>query len=331
MIQKKIFVLAFIILLTITIYPASAAVATVDRWVLNVIMNDDGTVQEIIQTEIDNGGSTPLDGFSFVVPAAKVSQPNITTFSPNGQEVLLQTVPGGTKIVVNFNTILETGQKWDGRIDFNAENWIVKEDQNYSIKVPVEAPQAIIAGTSSGISAAAEPEIRSQVFLPKYADLASVEPSGYKELLQYNSFAGEEIIVLTWFQLKFTDIISVEASHSDMLNKIVDTDEKLRNLSGQIKNANATGNDVTVAQAHLKNAEDYKNQAQQLFFEKQDATASMNAENDEIMKAEDSLSLSGKTQPATLKPSNQKTPGFEILSIIPILVITFMLRKKKMM
>ncbi len=325
MIPKKIFVLAFMILLAA--YPAFAAEATADRWVLNVILNEDGTVQEIIQAGIENGGSTPLDGFSFVVPAAKVSQPNISTFFPNGQEALLQTVPGGTKIVVNFNTKLDTGKKWEGRIDFNAENWAVKEGRDYSIRVPVEAPQAIIAGTGSAISAAAEPEIRSQVFLPKSIDPASVEPSAYKKLLQYNNFAGGEIVVLTWFQLKFGDVISVKASYSDTLNKIVDIDDKIRTLSGQIKDAKAQGKDVRAAEALLTNAEDYYDQAVQFFWEKKDATTSMNAANDEIRKAEDSLSSPGKTP----IPDARKTPGFEILFVMLVLLITFLLKKKKMM
>lgn len=147
MIAKKFFIYTLIILLTV--YPASAGEVTLNKWVLNVMLHEDGTVEEIIQTEIENGGSSSLDGFSFVVPALRVTMPNVSTFSPTGQVVELQTVSGGTRIIINFNSSVKAGEKWDGRIDFNAENWAVKEGMNYSINIPVEAPQAIVSGKNS--------------------------------------------------------------------------------------------------------------------------------------------------------------------------------------
>lgn len=93
--MKKFFI--YLLALMLTVYPASAGEVTLNRWVLNVIIHDDGLVEEIIQTEIENAASSLLDGFSFVVPAMKITMPNISSFSPNGQAVELQNVAGETK------------------------------------------------------------------------------------------------------------------------------------------------------------------------------------------------------------------------------------------
>ncbi|VVB95327.1 Uncharacterised protein [uncultured archaeon] len=341
MIAKKMIVFSLIMLLAV--YPASAGEVTLNRWALNVIIHDNGTVEEIIQTEIENGGSSPLDGFSFVVPSAKMTEPEISTFSPNGKEVQLQAVTGGTKVTINFNSKLETGKKWDGRIDFNAENWAVKEGQDYSITIPVEAPQAIISGKDTRMSIPAEPEIRSQVFLPKSVDPTSVEPSidaatkktAYKKLLQYNKFTGADtgadLIVLTWFKLNIGDVMNIKASYSDELNRIVEANGKFKTLSDRIKAEKAKGTDVSVAEAHLSNAKDYNNQALDEFWEKKDATASLDAANNEMSQAEKSLLEPVKTATgqASKTPESQKTPASGALFIIGILLFITLLKRKK--
>ncbi len=165
---KKKFLIYFLIML-VTAYPASAGDVSLNRWVLNVTLHDDGLVEEVIQAEIENAGSSPLDGFSFVVPVSKVTIGNddIVSIPATGQEVKQQTVPGGVKIDVNFNAPVEARKKWNGRISLKAENWAVKEGSNYSIDIPVKAPQAIVSGKNIEITIPSDADIRSQVFLPK--------------------------------------------------------------------------------------------------------------------------------------------------------------------
>jgi len=70
--DAKKYLIYFLIIL-VTAYPASAGDVILDRWVSNVTIHDDGLVEETIQIEIDNQGSSALDGFSFVVTASSVN------------------------------------------------------------------------------------------------------------------------------------------------------------------------------------------------------------------------------------------------------------------
>ncbi|MCZ7383229.1 MAG: hypothetical protein O8C63_00575 [Candidatus Methanoperedens sp.] len=334
MTTKKILVFSLILMLTAS--PVFAGGVTLNRWVLNVTLNDTGSVDEVIQTEIENGGSTPLEGFSFVVPASRVTITNdqIISIPATGQEVSQQTVPDGVKIIIKFNKPLEAGKKWDGRISLTAENWAVKEGSDYSISIPVKAPQAIVAGKDTEISVSQDSEIRSQVFLPKGVTATSVDvkssaPKPYKKLLQF------EHVVLTWFQLNNGDVISIKGSFSDILMKIVDNDAKYRELTARVKTAKEQGLDVSEAQTHLNNAEDYNNnQALQSFWKNDTAVALQYAgyATDELKLAENSLSSPGKTTlPAETAQGaqSQKSPGFEIAGLILVLLISRVAKRKK--
>ncbi len=331
MTTKKILVFSLILMLTAS--PVFAGGVTLNRWVLNVTLNDAGSVDEVIQTEIENGGSTPLEGFSFVVPASKVTITNdqIISIPATGQEVSQQTVPDGVKIIIKFNKPLEAGKKWDGRIGFTAENWAVIQGSDYTISIPIKAPQAIVAGKDTEMSVSGDSEIRSQVFLPKGVTATSVEvkssaPKPYKKLLQF------EQVVLTWFQLNNGDVISIKGSFSDVLMKIVDNDAKYRELSARVKKAKEQGLDVSEAQTHLNNAEDYNNnQALQSFWKSDSKVALEYAgyANDELKLAENSLSSPEKTTLPAETAQGQKSPGFEIAGLILVLLISRVVKKKK--
>ncbi len=331
MTTKKI--LVFFLILMLTASPVLAGDVTLNRWVLNVTLNDAGAVDEVIQTEIENGGSLPLEGFSFVIPASRVTITNdqIISIPATGQEVTQQTVPDGVKIIIKFNKPLEAGKKWNGRIGLKAENWAVKQGSDYSIDIPVKAPQAIIAGKDTEISLSQDSEIRSQVFLPKGVTSTSVEvkskaPKPYKKLLQF------EHVVLTWFQLNNGDVISIKGSFSDILMKIVDNDAKYRELSARVKTAKAQGQDVSEAQTHLNNAEDYNNnQALQSFWKKDNEVALQYAgyANDELKLAENSLSSPEKTTLPQETAQGKQTPGFGIAGLILVLLISRIVKKKK--
>lgn len=331
MTPKKI--LVFFLILMLTASPVLAGDVTLNRWVLNVTLAESGSVDEVIQTEIENGGSTPLDGFSFVVPASKVTITNdqIMSIPATGQEVSQQTVPDGVKIIIKFNTPLEAGKKWNGRIGLTAENWAVKQGTDYSIGIPVKAPQAIVAGKDTEMSVSEDSEIRSQVFLPKGVTATSVEvkssaPKPYKKLLQF------EHVVLTWFQLNNGDFISIKGSFSDVLMKIVDNDAKYRELSAMVKKAKEQGLDVSEAQTHLNNTEDYNNnQALQSFWKSDTRVALEYAgyASDELKLAESSLSSAGKTTLPEETAQGKKTPGFGIAGLVFVLLISGMVIKRK--
>lgn len=326
MAAKKFFI--YFLILMLTAYPASAGDVSLNRWVLNVTLHDDGLVEEVIQAEIENAGSSPLDGFSFVVPGSKVTlnAEGVSSIPSTGQVVKQQIVPGGTKIFINFNKSVEAGTKWNGRIGFTVENWALKEDSNYSIDIPVEAPQAIVSGKNVGMSVPSEAEIRSQVFLPKAVNAASIEvkskePAPYKKLLQFDH------VVLTWFQLHIGDVISVKGSYSEILRQIVETDEKSRSLSARIKEAKAQGRDVSEAETHLNNAEDYNtNQALQSFWKNDNKVALeyVGYANDELAKAENSLKVE---TPQTTEA--KKTPWLGAAGLLLILLISFVVKKKR--
>jgi hypothetical protein len=331
MTTKKI--LVFFLILMLTASPVLAGEVTVNRWVLNVTLHDDGVVEEVIQAEIDNGGSLPLDGFSFIVPASAVTMiyDFSHTMSFTGMVVNQQTVPGGVKVTVNFNSSIDPGKNWDGRIGFTAENWAVKQGSDYSISIPVSAPRAIIAGKDTEIPLSQNSDIRGQVFLPKGVTATSVDVKSsastpYKKLLQF------EQVVLTWFQLNNGDVINIKGSFSDVLMKIVDNDAKYRELSARVKTATAQGQNVSEAQTHLNNAEDYNNNQALQSFWKNDTTVALQYAgyaNDELKLAENSLSSPEKTTLPAETDQGQKSPGFEIAGLILVLLISKIVKKKK--
>ncbi len=334
MIAKKFFIYLLIILLTI--YPASAGAGEVslNRWVLNVTLDDNGLVEEVIQAEIENSGTLPLDGLSLVVPASgvKMMDDQFVSIPATGQVVEQQTVPGGIKIFINFNKSVEIGKKWNGRFGFIVENWARKEGSNYSIDIPVEAPQAIVSGKSIKMSVQADADIRSQVFLPKSVEVTYVKPEPFRILFQYDH------MVPTWSpdKLHIGDTISIKGSSSNILTKIIETDEKIRSLSARIKEAKAQGKDVAEAETHLASATDYNtNQALASFWKKENSVALeyVGYANDELSQSEDSLSRAVQPKESTGTtgtPTNQKTPGFEAIFMISILLITFLLKRYAM-
>ncbi len=330
MAMKNVFI--YFNILLITAYSASAAAeATLDRWVLNVTLHDDGVVEETIQAELANSGTSPLEGFSFVVPASSVTM--IYDFDHTqsfiGQVVEQQAVPGGIKLTINFNSSIEPGSKWDGRIGFTATKWAVKQDSDYSIDIPIKAPQAIVSGKTTDVVIPADADVRSQVFLPKAVEVTSVNPKPYRILFQYDQ------MVPTWSSdnLHIGDTISLKGSFSDVLNKIVGTDERLRNLSLRIKEAKAQGIDVLDAEAHLKNAEDYNtNQALQSFWEANN-TAALEYNgyaNNELNSAESSLSVKKEIQRETPSATEStKTPDFEAPAMAAIMLIAFLVLRRR--
>ncbi|MFA4935652.1 MAG: hypothetical protein WC568_07430 [Candidatus Methanoperedens sp.] len=329
MTANKIFI--YFLILIITASPVSAGDVSLNKWVLNVTLQDDGLVEETIQAEIQNSGSLPLEGFSFVVPASKVtiSNEDIASIPATGQEVTQQIVQDGVKISINFNTPLEAGKKWNGRISFKVENWAVKEGSNYSIDIPVKAPQAIVAGKNIEMSLPSDSEIRSQVFLPKSVEVTSVTPKPFRILFQYNH------MVPTWSpdKLQIGDVIRIKGSFSSILEKIVETDEKSRELTSQIKKAKAQGIDVSEADAHLKNAENYNtNQALQSFWKKDNTVALeyVGYANDELKLAESSLAAPAKTESLPEKSEEKKqTPWLGAGGLILILLISFVIIRRK--
>ncbi|MCZ7372607.1 MAG: hypothetical protein O8C60_02940 [Candidatus Methanoperedens sp.] len=323
---KKI-IICFLTLLLV-IYPASASEASLNRWVLNVTLHDDGLVDEVIQAEFENTGSLPLAGFSFVIPASKITV--IRDFyhtSDSTGEVEQQTVEGGLKVIINFNNPVEPGKKWNGRVGFTAENWVVKKDSNYSIDIPVSTPQVIISGKSTDVSVAADADIRSQVFLPESIEVISVTPKPFRILFQ------NDRMVPTWSsdKLHIGDTISIKSSYSIVLNKIVETDKKWRELKARIDEAEVGGIDVSEAKAHLKSVEDYNtNQALQSYW-KNDYNSALEFNgfaNDELRLAEDSLS-SGNVKVTPEAVGSKKNPGFESSAMVLMLLITLIVKRKK--
>jgi len=331
--MKRNFVYLLIIMLTA--FPASAGDVTLNRWVLNVTLNDDGIVDELIQVEIGNAGSSPIDGFSFVVPASEVTviYDFDHTFSSKGQVVEQLKVQNGIKLIVNLNSSLNSGDTWDGRIGFRAENFARKSGDDYTIDIPLSAPQAIISGKSTDMKISSDVDLRSQVFLPKGIEVISVTPKPFRILFQ-NSH-----MVPTWtpMNLNITDTISLKGTFSSILKKIADLDERSKTLSKRIKEANMKGLDVGEAQAHLKNAEDFNtnnaNSALSSFWTKDDKSALefIGYAETELNLAEESFSSSGKTQ---IKPTEtlipEKSPSIGTAVLILIIMSLFMvLRSKK--
>lgn len=333
--MNKIFVYLFIIMLTA--FPASAGDATLNRWVLNVTMNEDGIVDELIQVEISNGGSSSIDGFSFVIPASSVTiiYDFDHTFSSKGQVVEQLQVQNGIKLTVNFNSSLNSGETWNGRIGFRAENFAKKSGNDYTIEIPINNIQSIESGKYIDMKISQDVDLRGQVFLPKGVEVISATPKPFRVLFQ-NSH-----MVPTWTptNLKITDTIILKGSFSDILKTIADVDGRSKTLSKRIKEANKNGLDVGEAEAHLKNAEEFNTNNQNsalIFFFKKDDTSALEfigyAQN-EMDLAEKSFSSSGKTQikpTETVMVTSEKSPVPGVAYLILIIIGSFMvLRTKK--
>jgi len=331
-------VLVYIFIIMLTAFPASAGDVTLNRWVLNITLNENGIVDELVQIEIGNAGSTPIDGFSFVVPASGVTviYDFDHTYSSKG-DVVVETlkVQNGIKLTVNFNPALNSGETWDGRVGFRAENLANKSGNDYTIDLPLNGPQVIASGKTTDMKFSPDVDLRSQVFLPKGIEVVSVTPKPFRILFQ------NSLMVPTWtsMNIHFTDTIEVKASFSDILKKIADVDEKSKNLSKRIKEANTKGIDVGDAQMHLKNAQDYNtnnaNSALASFFTKDDKSALefVGLAENELNLAENSFSSAGKTQimpTETVMVTPQKSPAPGTAYLLFIIISSFMvLRTKK--
>lgn len=333
---KKFFV-CFITVLLMG-FPASAADISLNRWILNVTVNEDGIVDELIQVELRNSGPSPVDGFSFVVPASKVEviYGFGHTFSSKGQMVEQQNVENGIKLIVSFNTSIKTGETWNGRIGFKAENFAEKMAQDYSIEIPIDAPEAIISGRTANIEVPQDADIRGQVFLPKGIEVTSVTPKPFRVLFQ-NSH-----MVPTWtpVNLHINDTIILKGSFSDTLKKIADIDERSKILTKRIMEAKKNGRDVTESETHLRNSENFNtnnaNSALSSFLTKDETSALefVKYAGDELNLAEKSFSASVKTETKTTQNAtghpeeNNKTAGFGGTGLILIIISLFMILRR---
>ena len=321
----------------LTAFPASAGDATLNRWVLNITLNEDGIVDELIQVEIGNAGSSPIDGFSFVVPASQVTvvYDFDHTYSSKGEVVVEQLkVQNGIKLTVNFNPSLNSGETWNGRIGFRAENFAKRSGNDFTIELPLNGPQVIASGKAADMKISSDVDLRSQIFLPKGIEVISATPKPFRILFQ------NSLMVPTWtsMNIHFMDTIILKGSFSDILKKIADMDERSKTLSKRIKEAKTKGLDVGEAEMHLKNAEDFNtnnaNSALSSFWTKDDKSALEfigYAEN-ELELAENSFLSSGKTQ---VKPTEtviitpEKSPGPGMAYLILIIISSFMVLRTK--
>jgi hypothetical protein len=329
MVAKKIIV--YFLILLLTAFPASAGDVSINRWVLNVTMHDDGIIEEVIQVEIRNDGSLPLDGFSFVIPASGVTMiyDFDHTSSFTGQVVTQETIPGGVRITLEFNRSIDVGGKWNGRVGFKVDKWAIIEGEDYSIDIPVGVPQSIISGKSSQMAVPGDADLRAQFFLPEGVEVTSVTPKPFRILFQNN------IIVPTWSpdKLAFGDTISIKASVSDVLKKIVETDEKINDLSTRIDEAKKQRLDVSNAEIYLDNANNYNNNQGLGEFWKKDNSLALEYvgyANDELEKAEEVLSNAGKNQVEETAGTggNEKSPGFAAPLLLLALIVSVLTRKK---
>lgn len=318
-------ILVYVIILLLTSYPASASEIALDRWVLNVTLNDNGVVDETIQAEILNSDTSPLEGISFFIPSSKVTMiyDFSHTFSSSGMVTEEQTVPGGTRINIIFNQSVKPGDKWNGRIGFTAENMAVKEGKDLSINVPVQAPQAIVSGKNVNVSLTPDSDIRAQVFLPKSYEVTFVQPEPFKDLFQYG------MMVPTWTpeKLHIGDTITIKASYSEVLSIIVSNDDRARKLKADIKAAKDLGKNVSETETYLATANDNNNKALASFGGKDYTTASQFAAyaGDQLTNAEKSLkgtAASTKTPGA----AGKTTPGFEAYVLGFAFLITIIIK-----
>jgi hypothetical protein len=329
MTANKIFACLFIVILTA--FPVFASDATINRWVLDVTLNEDGNVDELIQTNIENTGYLPIDGFSFIVPATQVTilYDFDHTFSSKGQVVEQTRVLNGIKLTVNFNSSLNSGEIWGGRIGFKAENFAKKSGDSYIIDIPLNAPQVVMSGKSEDMNLSPDIDLRCQIFLPKGVEATSTIPKPFRLLFQ------NSLVVPTWTSanIHFGDTINLKGSFSNTLKKIADVNERSNALSKRIKEANTSGYDVRVAQIHLKNAESFDtnslDSAWSYFLTKDNDAAielAGRAEN-ELNLTESSLPSPGETN---IKPTEmvvttpKKSAGPGIPFLIFIIMSSFM-------
>jgi hypothetical protein len=329
MMAKKIFVYFLIFLLTA--YPASAGDIQLNRWVLNVTLDENGLVEVIIQAEFQNPGPSDLEGFSFMVPGnvtIDTDQSTGVTINDKGEmkfnspEIQQKDVSGGTDIIIHFDKPVESGKKWSGRIGYSSEKIATKENSGYSLTIPVNAPQAIVAGKNVVTSVPADSDIRAQVFLPKSYELTSVQPDPFRNLFQY----GHMVPTWTPQKLHIGDIIRINAAYSDVLAKIVDNDDMARKLKEDLKVAKDSGKNVSQAEIYLANGNENNNKAFASFGGKDYSVALQYAgsSKDELTKAENSLKGSAlKITPKT----TVKTPGFEVFIFGIALLITFFMKR----
>lgn len=319
-----------------TTFPASAGDATLNRWVIDVKLNEDGTVDELIQVEIGNGGSSSMDGFSFIVPASSVTviYDFDHTFSSKGQVVEQLKVQNGIKLTVIFNSSLNSGETWNGHIGFKAQNFARISGNDYTIEIPFDNFRAIVSGKNTDMKISPEIDLRGQIFLPKGIEVISATPKPFRILFQ------NSLMVPTWtpMNLHITDIINLKASFSEILKKIADVDERSKTLSKRIKEANTNGMDVGEAQTHLKNAEDYNtnnaNSALSSFWIKDENSALEFIEyaENELDLAETTFSSSEKTRiepTETVMMKPEKSPGTGALYLILMIMISFMVIRVK--
>lgn len=331
----KKFLVYFIIALLMA-FPVSAADVNVNRWIYNITLNEDGDINELIQAEIQNNGASPLEGISFVVPASNIEviYDFDHTFSSIGQTVEQQPVNNGIRLTVKFNTSIKSGETWNGRIGFRALNMAKKTANEYSIEMPVDTPQAIISGKSTPANIPQDAEIRGQFFLPKGIEVISVTPKPFRILFQ------NSLMVPTWTpqNLHANDVINLKGSFSETLKKIADVDERSKKLAKQIKDAKSNGMDVSEAETHLLNAENYntnnENSALSSFWKKDEKAAldSVSLAESEIDLAENSFASSGRTETESNQNSeeteSQETPGFNGIAFILTVCISFMIIKR---
>lgn len=331
MMAKKLVV--YFLILLLTAYPASAEEVSLNRWVLNVTLNENGIVDMIIQVELKNSGTSNLDGFSFVVPVSVTIDNDQSTgvtmddtggMKFNSPDVKQQTVTGGTNIIVSFEKPIEPGKIWNGRIGYRTEKMAIKDNSAYSLTVPVDAPQAIVSGKNVVTSASSDADIRAQVFLPKSYEVTSIQPEPFRNLFQY----GHMVPTWTPQKLHIGDTITIRTTYSDVLAKIVDNDDRIRKLKTSIKEAKDTGKSVSEAETYFANANDNNNKAFASFGGKDYVGALQFAglANDEIVKAENSLS--GATPKGTPK-ATEKSPAFEAYVLGFVLLITVLIQEKR--
>jgi hypothetical protein len=229
---------------------------------------------------------------------------------------------------------LNSGETWNGRIGFRAENFAKRSGGDYTIEIPMDNLQAIASGKPTDMIISSDIDLRGQVFLPKGVDVVSVTPKPFRTLFQ-NSH-----MVPTWtpMNLKITDTISIKGSFSDILKKIADVDERSKTLSKRIKEANTNGLDVGEAEIHLKNAEEAntnnQNSALIFFFKKDEKSAleSIGYAQNEMDLAEKSFSSAGNTQvkpTETVLVTPEKSPGTGVAYLILIILSSFMVLRTK--
>jgi hypothetical protein len=327
--MKKIIV--YFLILLLTAYPASAGEVSLDRWVLNVTLSEDGLVEVIIQAEFQNPGPSTLEGFSFVVPGSvtiDTNQSTGVTIDDNGEmkfnspDIQEKAVSGGMDVIIRFDKPVESGKKWSGRIGYKSEKIATKDNSGYSLTVQVNAPQAIVAGKNVVTSVSPDADIRAQVFLPKSYEVTSVQPEPFRDLFQY----GRMVPTWTPDKLHIGDTIRINAVYSDVLAKIVDNDDMARKLKADIKEAKDSGKNVSEAETYIANGNENNNKAFASFGGKDYSAALQYAgySKDELTKAENSLT--GSAAKANPK-ATVKTPGFEAYILGFALLITFIMKR----